>query len=90
MRNLVEPPSSIYCKLCDGELRFKRIEPDDPVFDIEVAIFVCAKCGHEHSRRMIHDPYIAHTARSMPPSMLGQPGGPGSSRNHLMGGDGFS
>ena len=82
MRNLVEPPSSIYCKLCDGELRFKRIEPDDPVFDIEVAIFVCAKCGHEHSRRMIHDPYIAHTARSMPPSMLGQPGGSGSSRYH--------
>ena len=82
MRNLVEPPPSMHCKLCDGELRFKRIEPDDPVFYMEVEIFVCLKCGHVHSRRMIYDPYTAHAARSMPPSMLGQPGGSGSSRYH--------
>ena len=80
MRNLVEPPSSLHCKLCDGELRFKPIAPDDPVFDMEVEIFVCVKCGHVRSRRMICDPYAAHAARSMPPSMLGQPGGSGSSR----------
>ncbi len=48
MRNLVQPPPSMHCELCDGELRFKRIEPDDPAFDMEVEIFVCAKCGHEH------------------------------------------
>ena len=82
MRNLVEPPSSMHCKLCDGELRFKRIERDDPVFEMEVEIFVCSKCGRVHSRRMIYDPYTAHAARSMPPSMLGQPGGSGSSRYH--------
>ena len=62
MRNLVEPPSSLHCELCHGELRFKRIEPDDPVFDIAVEIFVCVKCGRAHSRRMIHDPYAAHIA----------------------------
>jgi hypothetical protein len=82
MRNLVQPPPSMHCELCDGELRFKRIEPDDPVFDMEVEIFVCSKCGRVHSRRMIYDPYIAYAARSMPPSMLGQPGGSGSSRYH--------
>ena len=40
MRNLVQPPPSMHCELCDGELRFKRIEPDDPAFDMEVEIFV--------------------------------------------------
>jgi len=75
MRNLVEPPSSLRCKICAGELRFKRIEPVDTVLDIEVAIFVCAKCGHEHSRQRIYDRYVARAVRSMPPSMLGQPGG---------------
>jgi hypothetical protein len=78
MRNLVEPPSSMYCKVCEGELRFKRIDPVNSFFDIEVAIFVCVRCGREHSHRMIHDPYIARAARRMPPSMLRQPGGSGS------------
>jgi len=57
MRNLVQPPASLHCESCDGELRFKRIESDDPVFDREVEIFVCVKCGRAHSLRMIHDPY---------------------------------
>jgi hypothetical protein len=80
MRNLVEPPPSLRCHLCDGELRFKRIESDDPVFDTEVDIFVCVKCGRAHSRRRIHDRYAAHTARSMPPGTVDQPGGAGSNR----------
>ena len=63
MRSLVEPPPSLHCELCHGELRFERIEPDDPAFDREVEIFVCVECGRVHSRRMIHDPYAAHTAR---------------------------
>ena len=63
MRNLVQPLPSMHCEHCDGELLFKRIEPDDPAFDIEVQIFVCAKCGREHSRKLIHEPYTAHTAR---------------------------
>jgi hypothetical protein len=73
MRNLVEPLPSLHCEFCDGELRFKRIESDDPVFDIEVEIFVCVKCGRAHSRRMIHDPYAAHTARSMLSGKVDQP-----------------
>jgi hypothetical protein len=81
MRNLVQPPPSMHCELCDGELRLKLIKPDDPVLDTEVEIFVCSECGHEHSRSVIHDRYAAHTASSMPPGKVGQPGGSGSNRH---------
>ena len=64
MRNLVQPLPSMHCEHCDGELLFKCIELDEPAFDIEVQIFVCAKCGREHSRKLIHEPYTAHTARA--------------------------
>ena len=64
MRNLVQPLPSMHCEHCAGELLFKRIERDDPAFDIEVQIFVCAKCGREHSRKLMHEPYTAHTARA--------------------------
>ena len=74
MRNLVQPPPSLHCELCDGELRFKRIECADPDFDTEVEIFVCVKCGRAHSLRMIHDPYAAHTARGMQRGNVDQPG----------------
>jgi hypothetical protein len=80
MRNLIQPPPSIHCERCDGELRFKRMEPDDPVFDTEVETFVCSKCGHVHSLPVIHDPYAAHTASGMPPGKVGQPGGSGNNR----------
>ena len=80
MRNLVEPPPSLHCELCHGELRFKRIEPDDSVFDIEVEIFVCVKCSRVHSHRLIHDPYAAHTAGSVPRGKVDQRGGAGSDR----------
>ena len=56
MRNLVQPLPSTHCEHCDGELLFKCIERDD------VQIFVCAKCGREHTRKLIHEPYTAHTA----------------------------
>ena len=73
MRNLVEPPPSLHCEHCNGELRFKRIEPDDPVFDRKVEIFVCVKCGRVHSHRMIYNPYAAHIANSMRPGAAAQP-----------------
>lgn len=63
MRNLVQPLPSMHCEHCDGELLFKRIARDDPALDIEVQIFVCAKCGREHSRKLIHERYTAHPAR---------------------------
>jgi hypothetical protein len=50
---------------CKGELLFKRIDPDDPAFGIEVQMFVCARFGREHSRRLIHEPYTAHTAKGV-------------------------
>lgn len=73
MRNLVQPLPSVHCKHCGGELLFKRIERDDPVLDIEVQMFVCAKCGREHSRKLIHDPYAAHTQRGS--GRVAQPNG---------------
>jgi len=74
MRNLVEPLPSTRCEHCDGVLLFERLERDDPAFDIEVQIFVCAKCGREHSRKLIHEPYTAHTATDAEPK-----GGPAKS-----------
>jgi hypothetical protein len=76
MRNLVQPLQSLTCKLCDGELRFKRIESIDPVFDADVEIFVCAKCGQAHARNKIADPYAARAARRASRG-ADQPGGAG-------------
>ena len=60
MRNLVQPPPSVHCEHCGGELLFKGVERYDQVLEIEVQVFVCAKCGREHSRKVIHDPYTTH------------------------------
>ena len=65
MRNLVEPPPSLHCELCHGELRFKRIEPDDPVIDIVVEIFVCVECGRVHSRSDEFTTPMPHTPRGV-------------------------
>ena len=61
MRNLVQPLPSVHCEHCGGELLFKRVERYDQVLEIEVQAFVCAKCGREHSHKVIHDPYTVHT-----------------------------
>jgi hypothetical protein len=71
MRNLVQPPPSLYCDFCHGELRLKRIDPDGPFLELDTEIFVCAKCGHERSYRVSHDRYAAHTACNMPPTKVG-------------------
>ncbi len=65
MRSLVQPLPSMHSEHCDGELLFKRVSRDDPAFDIEVQIFVCAKCRREYSCKLIHEPYAAHTARDV-------------------------
>ena len=41
MRALVQPPPSLHCDLCQGELRFKRIDLDGVVFEFDTEIFVC-------------------------------------------------
>jgi hypothetical protein len=63
MRNLVQPLPSPHCEHCDGVLLFKGAEPEVPALDIEAQIFVCARCGREYSRKLIHEPYTAHTAK---------------------------
>jgi len=57
MRNLVQPPPSLHCDLCNGELRLKLIEPANPVLELDAEIFVCAKCGHQQSHVVPHDHY---------------------------------
>jgi hypothetical protein len=65
MRDLVQPPPSMHCDLCNGELQLKTLEPDPRVIDVDVQIFICSKCGHESARTVTHDPYAAHTAGSV-------------------------
>ena len=60
MRNLVLPPPSLHCTICQGELRFKRTDADGPLLELDSEIFVCIKCGREHSYRVMHDRYAAH------------------------------
>ena len=71
MRNLVQPPPSQHCDLCHGELRLKQLLPDGPSFELDVAIFVCAECGHEQSHRVSHDPYAAHAESNKPAAKVG-------------------
>jgi predicted RNA-binding Zn-ribbon protein involved in translation (DUF1610 family) len=75
MRSLVQPSPSMHCELCYGELRFKLSEPDDPIFDMGVEIFVCTKCGHERSLRVLHDP-LCRTHREQYAARHVGPAGP--------------
>ena len=60
MRPLVEPLPSTKCELCGGELLLKSVEPSAPAVENDVVIYLCAKCGHEQSRLVAHDPYTPH------------------------------
>ena len=71
MRNLVEPPPSLHCELCQGELRFKRTATDEPFLELDTEIFVCIKCGHERPFRVSHDPYAAHRGSDKPAVKVG-------------------
>ena len=61
MRPLVQPPPSLVCKLCGGELRLKRIERPDLTFGLENEVFACENCDHEQSFTVAHDPYTPHS-----------------------------
>ena len=67
MRNLVKPPPS-RCERCNGELRLKLIEPNNPPFDMDTEVFVCATCGHEQAYVVMHNHYSAHTVNKVPPA----------------------
>ena len=74
MRKLVQPPPSQHCDLCDGELRLKLIKPDNSDLDMDVEIFVCARCGNELSQVVSHDHYAAHTTSNMLRAKVSHPG----------------
>ncbi len=61
MRTLIEPAPRWRCEHCRGELRLKKlIESTDDPFDLDTEIFVCVKCGREHSQTVRHDRYQPH------------------------------
>ena len=60
MRPLVQPPPSLRCKLCGGELQLKLIESADALFELENEVFVCANCGHQQSYTVTRDYYTPH------------------------------
>jgi len=61
MRNLVQPPPSQHCNLCDGELLLKRIEVANRTLDLDNQIFVCANCGRQQSFIVAHDHNTPHS-----------------------------
>ena len=72
MRNLVAPPPSTHCEFCDGELLLKLVDSGNPVFDTELEIFVCTKCGNQQACEVTHDRYSAHIASRVPCDNTGQ------------------
>jgi hypothetical protein len=70
MRPLVQPPPSVRCDFCHGELLLKQVDPAGGGLELDTEIFVCAKCGRERSRVVSHDRYAAHTASSKPPAKV--------------------
>jgi len=71
MRNLVQPPPSLHCELCKGELRYKRTDPEGPFLELESQVFVCIKCGHELAFTVRRDRYAAHSGSDKPPVKAG-------------------
>ena len=71
MRTLVQPPPSLHCELCHGELLLKRIDPDGPFLEFDTEVFVCIKCSHEQSYRVSHNHYAAHHGSDEPPAKVG-------------------
>ena len=55
MRTLVQPPPSSQCHFCGGELLLKQIELASRTFELDIEIFVCAKCGREQSYTVSHN-----------------------------------
>jgi DNA-directed RNA polymerase subunit RPC12/RpoP len=63
MRRLVDPSPSTKCELCGGNLLLKRLELDAPIIELDVALYVCEKCGREQAYMSSHDPYAVRTRR---------------------------
>ena len=59
MRNLVQPPPSLHCDHCNGELRLKLIEPANSVFDLD-ARYSSAQSAAMSSRTWCSTTTIPH------------------------------
>ena len=61
MRTLIEPPPSMRCDNCHGELRFKQlVEAADGTSDLNEEIFICVRCGCEKVFIVHHDHNMPH------------------------------
>ena len=60
MRPLVEPPPTLKCALCGGDLLLKQVDASVIDGKKDVELFVCTKCGHEQSFKVNHDQHSAH------------------------------
>jgi len=60
MRRTLEPLPAMRCTICRGELLLKRIKAESVDSDADVAIYHCARCGHELSHLLTYSPYTPH------------------------------
>ena len=67
MRNLVQPPPTLHCDLCHAELRLKQVEPTDESLDLDIQIWVCARCSREQTYAVSHNHYAAHATNKVRP-----------------------
>jgi len=49
MRKTVEPPPTIRCDRCGGQLTLKRVETAHSIFGANSNVFVCSNCGTERA-----------------------------------------
>jgi hypothetical protein len=66
MRAHVDPPPSLRCDLCNGELRLKKIEQHTSPLESDATTFLCAKSGREKLYRASRDPHSAPRAEAAP------------------------
>ena len=62
MRTLVQPPPSIHCDRCGGDLRLKLVKPSLRTDGFENETLVCETCSREQSCIVEHDKYSGPTS----------------------------
>jgi hypothetical protein len=57
MRRLIQPLPYTRCECCGCDLLLKCVEAEVVSLEIDIATYLCPKCGKEHLHRMPHDRY---------------------------------